>query len=904
MRFCFLCCILILSLATIAVPVTAAISPTINNVRLVTTTAPPTIISCPAPCQCLAYSEAVSQWGANGFTQCAELPCEISRSATGAPVEKHCYRQKQQAPLVTTTLAQVTGARTQPTQVPTTQAQISGTRTQSTPGPTTQGQVTQIPAISPLALTRGTFTPLVINVGKTQKSPELDASSPYFARQFAVIEKTVNANVPVTFSYLEVNYYSGVLPSYSDWPGWDDHQAFVIDTKATNYPVNFRWVTAEKDVKGALFQISRFPFPAESDNWQNQYVPGIVGSGQVKEGHSEYDEEISTEYRYFQINFARAANRNPGLPPYFDGVISLDQDNQGIGEVQQVTRIPVLNTGIIMKEYSVGSFNFGLPAGFVSMASDDMTQYELGNPNANLKLSCTDCINLRKFTPLETTVSGTEQIYYVRIVPIHADGKAGKPTLPVTVTVKRPHPCPTGVTNVLINPPSAKVLSFIPTLFTPHEMFAGGPGYFVAIKDPDNCTQKTFSLVDSGSTGSGFGAGLQTTPTPDPTVYGKDSPCYGFMNTAHGQVGYHWYVPPEQESHWYDFLPKFLQDFFAALEIAVNGLSLTWNMIQAFAADLTAKVLSYTLTFGAYRCDQEPKCLGVIESAQAAVLAAYGIPPTIPTFDELSDAGAGYMIKIAADQLGAGALYEGLPDDVKQKMIEGTQTVASEVVNGQRSATKDQLASSVGSWFMPDPLYNYPHPATAIVRVYNPAGNLQPTSRAMIQITDSEDLYKPSRQMIVPPLAPGEGVAIPVILEENYEPFKDHPETCPNDYQNNLEYPCYMWKWLVHRNNQVSSDTLSVSVQYQGPASAAQDSFTLNNLNPDSNGKKLTSVLQLDPEAQNGVCSINSVITYPLGWTMKLDSRAVDPEIMDSELFTDTSTNGIIRTTCKFPEVC
>jgi hypothetical protein len=738
----------------------------------------------------------------------------------------------------------------------------------------------------------------------------MDVSSPYFARQFISDQQKPKTAVPVTFSYLEVDEANANLDEYFATQViatgvWGDNDTSIIDRNTTKQYVNFRWVTAEKDVKAALFQVSRYPFPADPENWQNKYVPGIVGSGQVNEEHTRYDEDIAADYHYFRINFARAANRNPGLPPYFDGTVSLDQDNNGIGEVQQVTKVPFLNTAIITKEVSLGSFKLGLPAGLVSMASEELTQSELGNPNENLKLSCSECLNLRTFTPLEVTLSGTEQTYYVRVVPVHANGVAGKPTLPVRVNVQRPHPCPTGATsNVLINPPSAKVLSFIPTLFTPDEMYAGGPQYFVAIKDPDNCTQKSFSFSTSGSQSGGFGAGFQTTPTPDPMVYGPDSPCYGFMNAAQGKVGYHWYVPPEEESHWYDFLPDFIVDFFDALNTVVNAISLTWNMIQDFAAMMTAKIWSYLLTGGLYHCEDHPECLSVVRSGQSVALAAIGVPPTLPTYDELMDAGVEYLIQVTADELGAGEIYEGLPDEVKAEIRSGSKNFAKELVGAQSTARKNQLSESIGSWFMPDPLYNYPHPATAIVRVYNPSGNPQTTSRVLIQVTDSAGLYSPSRLQVVPPLAPGEGVAIPVVLTENYDPFMDHPETCPNDYHDNPEYPCYMWKWLVERTNKISSDTFQVSLQYPGVMPGYGDSFTAVDLKPDSDGKKLTQYLHLDSGTKDGACIINSNINYPPGWKMTLDSRTVDPNMMDSGLFSDSTTDGTIRTTCKFPEVC
>ncbi len=490
--------ILILCILAATIPVFAAAAPVVTgNARVAltlapatTTPVPVTTVACVAPCQCLAYADAITLWGDGGFTQCAEHPCEVSRSVTGAPVEKYCYKQKP-VTSATTPVAPVRVDRTLPATVPTTPAQLSVSRTLPTPTATLV-PIADVPAPALTSFIWGTYRPLVISVGTKEKYPPLDTSSPYFAGQLAS-EKTPTIKTVITFSSLEVDEINDDLLGYFSGntvhtnPQWGETDTSIISREAKEKNVNFRWTTAEKGVTGALYQISRYPFPADAGHWQNQYVPGLVGSGQVKEERVRYEDGSGAEYRYFRVNFARAANRNPGLPPYFDGTASLKQDDQGIGEVQQVTKIPLLNTGLVMMDYSVGSFHFGLPSGIV--ASGELTQNELGNPNANLLLSCTDCVDLRPSTPLETAVSGTEQTYYVRVVPIHADGNAGLPTLPVTVTIQRPKPCPTGVTNLQISPPSVKVLSFTPTLFTPHDRFPGGPQYFVAIKDPDNCTQ-------------------------------------------------------------------------------------------------------------------------------------------------------------------------------------------------------------------------------------------------------------------------------------------------------------------------------------------------------------------------------------------------------------------------------
>jgi hypothetical protein len=105
--------ILVLCLACIAITTDAATSgqgtpvPTTISafqlqptIELVTPT--PQTVTCLAPCRCMDRTAAIAAWGADGFTQCAELSCASGRSATGTPIEEYCFRQKA----VTTTIVQ------------------------------------------------------------------------------------------------------------------------------------------------------------------------------------------------------------------------------------------------------------------------------------------------------------------------------------------------------------------------------------------------------------------------------------------------------------------------------------------------------------------------------------------------------------------------------------------------------------------------------------------------------------------------------------------------------------------------------------------------------------------------------------------------------------------------------
>jgi hypothetical protein len=62
------------------------------------TTTQPQTVTCTAPCECMLQSGAVAKWGADGYTQCSELPCgqqqAVAAGIAAVPVNKYCYKAK------------------------------------------------------------------------------------------------------------------------------------------------------------------------------------------------------------------------------------------------------------------------------------------------------------------------------------------------------------------------------------------------------------------------------------------------------------------------------------------------------------------------------------------------------------------------------------------------------------------------------------------------------------------------------------------------------------------------------------------------------------------------------------------------------------------------------------------
>ena len=84
-------------------PTTTAVIPYYCYKPIDTTTPAP--VPCQAPCACLDRTAAGEKWGANGFIQCSQTPCEYTGVA-GAPSAKYCFQPKVRA-AVTMTVGQL-----------------------------------------------------------------------------------------------------------------------------------------------------------------------------------------------------------------------------------------------------------------------------------------------------------------------------------------------------------------------------------------------------------------------------------------------------------------------------------------------------------------------------------------------------------------------------------------------------------------------------------------------------------------------------------------------------------------------------------------------------------------------------------------------------------------------------
>ena len=709
--------------------------------------------------------------------------------------------------------------------------------------------------------------PVTVSVGGRNKTVHFSTLSPYFRYQLAAAP---GAYLPpdilsMPTAYVEVDQYNVYLPGSHLMssvemaldPVWGDADTVYIATTDKFYNnTNFRWISAGQGVTG-FYQVSRTPFDDNASRWQNQYVPGLVCSGPVKELHVDGD-----GFHYFSLNFAPIANHNPSDPPFYTGVIRLDETLPGRGTAMNVFKIPVINLGIWTKKSSAGPLGLSIPAGFSFIPASELTEAELGNPNGNIMLSDPERSLVRTSTFAESAIANLPKTYYVRVVPIRADGSAGIPTIPVTVTVVRPQPCPPNppadvVKEITIKPPSGTVASFYMTSFVPDWIHTDQNGelvsraHFVTVSPNPACS--------AAATGNQM---IDNLNAQSCAQYGGTEP------------GYHFYADPA-ETHWYDTVWDIITGLFGAFTQVINAVSSAWEQIKAAAIQIAAHAVT-ALTAGMFDCSSSPACVGVLNAGLAIAMSALGVPPTIPNVADLQNMGADYMAKVAAEELGAGgvldtaeAVYDSLPDDAQQAIKDNAEEVGSgiadSVVSQSGAATS---AAAGGSFYIPDPLYYEAHPAMAMVKVYNP--NSVRSDPVEMFVRDSAGLFKPSETFYVPALAPGDSTVIPVILEEDYT--KVYTSSCNAQAYTttcgDICVPCYwnLWYFALIDNAKSGGDTFSVSF------SSKKDGYFTGGLTPSSSGKVLTSqdIIAFDEQGKAcGAYNAKTVLAYPSGWQMQ-----------------------------------
>jgi hypothetical protein len=700
--------------------------------------------------------------------------------------------------------------------------------------------------------------PVIIRSGAVQRTPTLRTNSPYYVAQ--LVSKT--GNLPLTL--IEVDYWNSAYNYFhspevkGNPPVGVDQKTVVIEKVAKSYNVNFRYTTAEKNVTGVLWQVSRFPFPNDPAHWQK--VPGLVGSGPVTVDSSSND-----GYSYFRINFARVANHDPSRPPYYEGMLPAVTGTQPLVQAQAPPKAqaPPLQAQAPPKAtpprrpVMIQRKPEGATVGVVAPLSG-------ANLAARLAL-----------------MPEAEHTYYVRVIPMHGPNQAGVPAIPVEVTVRRPRPCPKTTADITVRPPSARIVWYMRPNFFDSYGVAHDRWYVV------NATQF-------------LPLGLHQLDVQKP----EEKAWYEKVVEVFESIFNYFSSMMTAMSVTLDMLENFAVDVAAKTVSYSLGGGQIINLDNCdeckgvLKAGLQAVMVAYgvppTLPTGPELMNLSTEYLieaGADELGLGAVYDAYQQLP-----DEVKQKMQGDARNLAQKVMQAN-------NDAMREQIEkytctdvpDLQQIASQgffLDPSKPVPTKKSCQARI-----PDPIFNSVHPATVMVYVEN--RNNVATDGIVMNVTDSRGLFNRGTTR-VPPLRPGQSLSVPVLLTENTWQFLDiNGGKCPTRDVVTVsgEVSCQMQKWYdkffqggEFYQRPIQPVTFRVSFRIGSGASE------YSGLDAQSSGTPVKSVILVDPEYVG--CSIQGAIRYPQGWQIDTPAKSIIAETWDN-LFDEAHpnpNNGMLRT--------
>jgi hypothetical protein len=239
------------------------------------------------------------------------------------------------------------------------------------------------------------------------------------------------------------------------------------------------------------------------------------------------------------------------------------------------------------------------------------------------------------------------------------------------------------------------------------------------------------------------------------------------INYQEGQV----LCPPKPDE------PNFLEAAAGFIVDAINWVSNAYNTLKSEIIDFVANFVPSEL------CDKT--CIGLVLDA---TLAAMGIPPSIPNFDQLVDQGLDYLAETAVEQIGVPKEIQDLAaGPAKDFAIEEFKKKAKEEFKkGMQAGIKEaqKALSSEVSWILdgvpikPDPLGDYQPPGMSfrLTRDANIPGNC--TGNLLVWVTATNGTAEAKAEIgkhwanvyeqvviPIPELEPGQSVVVPVGLK-------------------------------------------------------------------------------------------------------------------------------------------
>lgn len=178
--------------------------------------------------------------------------------------------------------------------------------------------------------------------------------------------------------------------------------------------------------------------------------------------------------------------------------------------------------------------------------------------------------------------------------------------------------------------------------------------------------------------------------------------------------------PADDSKEWYEYVSEVFQgivDLVNWVADAITWVAEQYNAIKELAVDFASQLCPKDL----------PECRAVISGLLDSGLAALGIPPDLPTWDELVAIGEGELVDVIAKQAKTALPAAGIVGDLALEA--GTRELARRLVSHTKTtlneAVKQREAGGSGApapWMKPDPLFLY-RPAILKVRVTNPTSH-------------------------------------------------------------------------------------------------------------------------------------------------------------------------------------
>lgn len=237
---------------------------------------------------------------------------------------------------------------------------------------------------------------------------------------------------------------------------------------------------------------------------------------------------------------------------------------------------------------------------------------------------------------------------------------------------------------------------------------------------------------------------------------------------------------PKDQSWWDEVVDFFesIGDFFASI---VNWVSSAWDTIKGACANLISKAICFD------NADCSDAVGPWVSGGIDACLAAMGIPPSIPNFDQLTSMGSDYMAKTLLETAG-----------VDPDMVDFVNRIEPDTIKQGVNAFIDESGSGGPYGLKPDPAYQY-HPAYMIVEVKN--NQNEPTLPGTFMISEPNHVFV-HKPVAIPSLQPAESLRIPLI----FNPVNCTDYMVGNTWYSSCEYDWSTGKLIRGPNWEICSD--------------------------------------------------------------------------------------------------